>query len=96
MTRFGVPLEEIEARIHDAIELVERSHAATVILRDGKPIAAVVSIEQLDQLDPPDPGRLGGDPLLSLCGTRQHEAFAQAYWAAYGLPPFPEPLKAPG
>ena len=76
MIRYGLNLLELPERAIDAVEIAERQRGATVILRDGAPVAALVPVEELDRVDPPDPGASGGDPLLALSGTCAHDAFA--------------------
>lgn len=56
-----------------------------MLLRDGQPVAAVVSIDDLDRADPPDPGMGGSDPLLSLCGAEQADWFVEQVMAVYGV-----------
>lgn len=85
MPRFGLPLQELAARGVQAVELAERSQASTVLLRDGQPVAAIVPLDLLDRIDPPDPGASGADPLLSLCGSCRRDAFVDQYLAAIGF-----------
>lgn len=56
-----------------------------MLLRDGQPVAAVVSIDDLDRADPPDPGMGGSDPLLLLCGAEPLDWFVEQVMAVYGV-----------
>jgi hypothetical protein len=87
LPRYGLPLTDLAQRAFDAVEAAERSKARTVILRDGQPIGAIVPIDDLDRVDPPDPGLNGGDPLLSLCGTCRQDAFVDMVLSAFGVMP---------
>lgn len=86
MSRYGLPLSDLPQRASDAVEAAERAHAITVVLRDGAPIAAIVPVEELDRVDPPDPGATGGDPLLALAGTCKRDAFVDEILLAAGAP----------
>lgn len=83
--RYALPLPELPQRCFDAVEAAERGHARTVVARDGHAVAAIVPIEDLDKIDPPDPGLTGGDPLLSLCGTLKQDTFVDNVLYAYGV-----------
>jgi hypothetical protein len=82
--RYGLPLQELPVRAFDAVDASERAHAFTVLLRDGAPVAAIVPIEDLDRIDPPDPGASGGDPLMALAGSCKRDAFADNVVLALG------------
>ncbi len=84
MRRFGLPLQDLPHRTLDAIEIVERNQGRTVLLRDGQPVAALVSIDDLDRADPPDPGLGGADPLAALCGKCRADWFVDQVLAVYG------------
>ena len=86
MPRYGLPLPDLAARAIDAVEAAERTQAVTVVLRDGAAVAAVVPVDVLDRVDPPDPGAMGGEPLLSLCGTCRLDTFVDQILLAAGAP----------
>lgn len=85
MPRYGLSLNELPHRVSDALDVVERGQGRTVLLRDGAPVAALVSIEDLDRADPPDPGLGGADPLLALCGTCHADWFVDQVLSVYGV-----------
>ena len=86
MARYGLPIEELPARGVDAIEAAERDRAITVVLRGGAAVAGIVPADDVDRIDPPDPGAAGGDPLLALCGSCSCDEFADAVLLASGAP----------
>ena len=53
----------------------ERSGARAIVYRERLRVAALVPCSDLDQLEPPDPGRGREDPLLALLGTCADDAF---------------------
>ena len=73
--KYGIPLADLPARCLDAVNAAERARARTLVVRDGHPVAAIVSIPDLERVDPPDPAGSGGDPLLALCGACRHDLF---------------------
>ena len=73
--KFGLPLEQVAARALDAVCAAERSRARTVVLRGDQAVAAIVPIEDLDRIDPPDPGATGRDRMLEMCGSCAHDEF---------------------
>ena len=81
--RYGMSLAQLPARGVAAAEQAEMVRARTVIYRDQTPIAAIVPVEDLDSVDPPDPGESGPDPLLSLCGQCRQDTFVDSVAADY-------------
>jgi hypothetical protein len=79
--KYGIPFPDLPAHCQDAVDAAERTHARTLITRDGHAIAAIVPMRDHDRLDPPDPGAGGVDPLLALCGACHHDDFADAFVA---------------
>jgi hypothetical protein len=74
--RYGIPFPDLPAHCQDAVDAAERAHARTLVTRDGRAVAAIVSIPDLDRIEPPDPAAGGGvDPLLALCGACRHDEF---------------------
>ena len=69
MNKYGIDVEQMSAHGLAAVRAAERLQARTIIYRDQVPLAVIVPIEDLDRLDPRDPGESGVDPLLSLAGT---------------------------
>jgi len=76
--KYGIPLADLSAHCLDAVDAAERSRARSVITRDGLPVAAIVSVSDLDKIEPPDPALGGVDPLLALCGTCRHDDFVDS------------------
>lgn len=96
MNRYGIPLSDLPTHCLDAVDAAERSLARTLVVRDGHAIAAIVSMSDLDRVDPPDPGASGNDPLLALAGTCQDDEFVDGLSSDLGktslwhrLPRFP-------
>lgn len=77
-SKYGIPVADLPQHCLDAVDAAERNHARTLIVRDGQPIAAIVPMQDLDKIDPPDPGAGGLDPLLALCGRCKHDAFVDS------------------
>jgi hypothetical protein len=40
-------------------------------------------MNDLDRVDPPDPGASGTDPLMALCGTCRHDGFVDSLLADF-------------
>ena len=78
--KYGIPLADLPAHCFDAVDAAERARARSVILRDGQPVAAIVPISDLDNIEPPDPAAGGVDPLLALCGTCRHDDFVDSLY----------------
>ncbi len=76
--KYGIPFADLPAHCQDAVDASERSHARTLVTRDGQAIAAIVPMTDLDRIDPPDPSAGGVDPLLALCGACRHDAFVDS------------------
>jgi hypothetical protein len=76
--KYGIPFPDLPAHCQDAADTAERAHARTVITREGRAIAAIVPMSDLDRIDPPDPALGGADPLLALCGSCRHDAFVDS------------------
>lgn len=78
-SKYGVEVAELSAHGQAAVRAAEQLGARTVIYRDKLPIAAVISVEDLERLEPRDPGGTGGDPLLALCGKCDNDAFVDQF-----------------
>jgi hypothetical protein len=76
--KYGIPFNDLPAHCQDAVDAAERSHARTLVTRDGHAIAAIVPTADLDRIDPPDPAVGGLDPLLALCGACRHDEFVES------------------
>jgi len=76
--KYGIALDQMSDQGANAARAAERTRARTFIYRDTTPIGAIVPIEDVERLDPPDPGQGGSDPLLSLCGSCRHDSFVDA------------------
>jgi antitoxin (DNA-binding transcriptional repressor) of toxin-antitoxin stability system len=76
--KYGIPFRELPAHCQDAVDAAESARSRTLVTRDGRPVAAIVPMTDLDRIDPPDPGAGGVDPLLTLCGACRHDAFVDA------------------
>jgi len=81
--KYGIPFPDLPAHCQDAVDAAEAARARTLVIRDGRPIAAIVSMADLDRVDPPDPGAGGSDPLLALCGTCRHDEFVEGLVANF-------------
>ncbi len=77
--KYGIPLSDLPAHCQDAVDAAETARSRTLVTRDGRPVAAIVPMTDLDRIEPPDPGSGGADPLLALCGACRHDAFADAF-----------------
>ncbi len=77
MQKYGLTVDQLGPHGQGAAQAAERMGARTIIYRDQVPIAAVIPMSDMAQLDPPDPGQSGEDPLLSLCGTCQSDMFVE-------------------
>ncbi len=75
MEKYGVSVDQMSPHGRAAAQAAERLQATTIVYRDKVPVAAIIPMEHLEKLDPPDPGAGGEDPLLSMCGTCNHDAF---------------------
>jgi hypothetical protein len=75
MQKYGLTIDQLGPHAQAAAQAAERLGARTIVYRDQVPIAAFVPMSDIAQLDPPDPGASGEDPLLSLCGTCSSDAF---------------------
>ena len=74
--KYGIPFPDLPAHCQDAVDAAERAHSRTLVTRDGRAVAAIVSMPDLDRIEPPDPAGSGGvDPLLALCGACRHDEF---------------------
>jgi hypothetical protein len=73
--KYGIPFPDLPAHCQDAVDAAERTWARTLVVRDGRPVAAIVPMTDLDRIDPPDPSSGGVDPLLALSGACQHDDF---------------------
>ena len=84
VNKYGIDVEQMSAHGQAAARAAERLQARTVIYREQVPLAVIVPIEDLDRLDPRDPGEGGNDPLLSLAGTCNNDAFVDSMNADLG------------
>jgi len=75
MQKYGISVDQMSQHGRAAAQAAERLQSTTIIYRDKVPVAAIIPMEDLDKLDPPDPGAAGDDPLLSMCGTCNNDAF---------------------
>lgn len=78
MHKYGIPLADLPAHCLDAVDAAERTRARTLVVRSGQAVAAIVSMPDLDKIDPPDPSAGGPDPLLALCGACRHDTFVDS------------------
>lgn len=78
MHKYGIPIADLPAHCLDAVDAAERARARTLVVRGGQAVAAIVSMPDLDKIDPPDPSTDGQDPLLALCGSCRHDAFVDS------------------
>lgn len=81
--KYGIPVTDLPAHCLDAVDAAERTRARTVVVRSGVAIAAIVSMTDLDKIDPPDPSAGTADPLLALCGACRHDAFVDSFVADF-------------
>jgi hypothetical protein len=73
--KYGIPFADLPSHCQDAVEAAEASRARTMVMRDGRAIAAIVPMTDLDRIEPPDPSAGGVDPLLALSGACRHDEF---------------------
>jgi hypothetical protein len=73
--KYGIPFLDLPSHCQDAVDAAETARSRTVVMRDGRAIAAIVPMADLDRIDPPDPAAGGADPLLALCGACRHDDF---------------------
>jgi hypothetical protein len=78
-SKYGIEVDQLSAHGQAAVRAAEQLGARTVVFRDQLPIAAVVPAEDLERLDPRDPGDGGTDPLLALCGKCENDAFVDQF-----------------
>ncbi|MBI4705613.1 MAG: hypothetical protein HY744_31355 [Deltaproteobacteria bacterium] len=74
--KYGIALEQLSPVGLRAVKAAQREQARTVIFRDSTPVAAIISLADLERIEPADPGAAGTDSLLLLCGTAREDAFA--------------------
>jgi hypothetical protein len=79
ISKYGVDIEQLSAHGQAAVRAAEQLSARTLIFRDQVPLAAIIPVEDLDKLEPRDPGEGGADPLLSLCGKCDNDAFVDHF-----------------
>lgn len=75
MQKYGLEVEQLSAHGQAAVQAAERMKARTVVFREKVPVAALVPYDELERMEPADPAENGPDPLLSLSGTCDHDAF---------------------
>jgi hypothetical protein len=78
-SKYGIDIEQLSAHGQAAVRAAEQLAARTTIFRDQVPLAAIIPVEDLDKLEPRDPGEGGADPLLSLCGKCDNDAFVDHF-----------------
>jgi hypothetical protein len=78
-SKYGIEVDKLSAHGQGAVRAAEQLGARTVIYRDQLAVAAVVPAEDLDKLDPRDPGEGGADPLLALCGKCDNDGFVDQF-----------------
>jgi len=81
--KYGIPFADLPSHCLDAVDAAERARSRTLVTRSGLAIAAIVSMADLDKIDPPDPAIGGVDPLLALCGACKHDAFVDSLVADF-------------
>ena len=81
--KYGIPFQDLPGHCQDAVDAAETARARSVVMRDGRGIAAIVPMADLDRIDPPDPGGGGADPLLALCGACKHDDFVNGLVADF-------------
>jgi len=77
--KYGIPLADLPTHCLDAVDAAERTRARTLVVRGAQAVAAIVPMSDFDQIDPPDPGASGQDPLLALCGACRHDDFVDTF-----------------
>jgi hypothetical protein len=77
--KYGIPAADLPAHCLDAVDAAERTRARTLIVKGSQAVAAIVPMSDFDQIDPPDPGASGHDPLLALCGACRHDDLVEAF-----------------
>lgn len=78
-SKYGIEVAQLSAHGQAAVRAAEQLGARTIIYRDQLPLAAIVPAEDIDKLDPNDPGERGSDPLLALCGKCDNDAFVDQF-----------------
>ncbi len=78
-SQYGLEVDQLSAHGQAAVRAAEQLGARTVIFRDRLPVAALVAAEDLERLEPRDPGEGGTDPLLALCGKCDNDAFVDQF-----------------
>ena len=81
--KYGIPFPDLPGHCQDAVDAAETARSRTVITREGRAIAAIVPMADLDRIDPPDPAAGGADPLLALCGACRHDDFVNGLVADF-------------
>ena len=76
--KYGIPVTDLPGHCLDAVDAAERMRSRTLVVRGSVAIAAIVPMQDLDKVDPPDPSAGGVDPLLALCGACRHDAFVDS------------------
>lgn len=77
--KYGIPVADLPSHCLDAVDAAERTRARTLVVRGAQAVAAIVPMSDFDQIDPPDPGASGQDPLLALCGSCRHDDFVDSF-----------------
>jgi hypothetical protein len=78
-SKYGLEVDQLSAHGQAAVRAAEQLGARTVIYRDKLAVAVLVPAEDMERLDPPDPGAKGSDPLLALCGKCENDAFVDQF-----------------
>jgi hypothetical protein len=81
--RYGIPFRDLPAHCQDAVEAADHSRARTLVTRDGRVVAAIVPVTDLERIEPPNPAAGGVDPLLALCGACGHDEFVDGLVADF-------------
>lgn len=78
-SKYGVEVDQLSAHGQAAVRAAEQLGARTVIYRSQLAVAVIVPADDLERLEPRDPGEAGTDPLLALCGKCDNDAFVDQF-----------------
>lgn len=76
--KYGIPFDTLPSHCLDAVDAAERGRSRTLVTRGNQAVAAIVPMTDFERIEPPDPGAVGGDPLIALCGSCHHDAFVDS------------------
>lgn len=82
--RYAIDLGQMSVHGAAAAQAAESSRATTIIYGDDTPVAAIVPVDELSKLAPPEPTEPGSDPLLSLCGACRQDGFVDSILGDFG------------